>query len=64
MQTDVPHTYTGQREPHLVHLDLVYEGEAHAVGEDHEGGDDVHDSPLGDVTERQKLYVFFFKKII
>lgn len=39
-------TYARKREPHLVHFDLVYEGHTHAVGQHHEGGDDVHDGVL------------------
>lgn len=54
-------TYTGQREPHLVHFDLLYEGHTHAVGQHHERGDDVHDGLLRQRTgqgtdETRELY--------
>lgn len=43
-----------QGEPHLVHFDLVYEGDTHAVGQDHKGSDDVHDGWLRQVTVEVK----------
>lgn len=39
-------TYARQRESHLVHFDLVYEGHTHAVGQHHVGGDDVDDGTV------------------
>lgn len=39
-------TYPRKRKPHLIYFDLVNQGKAHAVRQNYEGCNDVHDGFL------------------
>lgn len=48
-------TYARKWKPHLIHFELVYEGDAHAVRQHHQRGYDVHDCVARERTERVQM---------